>query len=97
MPFCEDCGKWFSEKHRHTCPSVWEVQKIDDDDYWVERRGYDEEEAAEAYAEYYNGDGAMLDHGQIEVRVRKPGSTDCKVFEVSAEIAVSYHIVEVDN
>lgn len=96
---CPECKEYHFDNQK--CKPVF---LITHDDYLGDAeksvRGYDHEDAAEAYARYYNeesGEYSMM-HGdnELKIQVRAPHETTKRTFIVTAEASIDYSTKESD-
>ena len=99
MEKCAKCGEYMVFPKSHSCKPIWEVQieEYHGDEYWSEVRAYDEEGAVEEFAERYDQDGEysiVSGHYEPEIKVRKPGAKEYKIFNVYGESVSKYYASE---
>lgn len=90
---CFKCKEYdFINSHR--CKPTWQVQEKDyhDEDYTIVY-AYDEESAAEKYAEESDskGDYTIISGSEATIRVRKDETSSWVTFVVSGESVPQYH------
>lgn len=109
MPWCRNCGGYVFDDIRcvvHKCPPEWELISEDECTYnhgwrppeWTLVYAYDEEEAAEKWAEEYdcNGDYTIVGGSPAVVYTRKVadenfiGPTFARRWSVSGESRLHY-------
>lgn len=97
MNHCNECKKYYWNKH-HECPPLYEyLDKYQMGDNWKDAykvRAYDAEEAATTAAENMdsgNGEGAT----NRTITVRKLGEETESTFSITFDYSVDYHAREV--
>lgn len=91
---CGICDEW-GYGGKHQCPPIWECRvfetKYEND--WQEVYAVDAERAAEKFAEDYDchGDYDIVKRGCEEIEVRKAGSADIMMVDISAESRPHYY------
>lgn len=90
---CRTCGHWgFADKH--ACPPIWEARIFETkwQNDWTEVYATDAEDAAERFAEEYDqgGDYTIIRDGNAEIEVRRQGSDEAAIFDISAESVPEY-------
>jgi hypothetical protein len=92
---CREWG-WFDGKlGNHICKPSWEARLLETkwENGWTDCRGRDAEEAASNFCQRYDSDGeySIIQSGEAEVEVRKLGSDEVTVVEISAESVPTYY------
>lgn len=91
---CGICGQYGYVNH-HKCPPAWEVNIPDyHGDEWVKQYADSAAEVAIKMAEKYDSDDCdfeLLDGGEVEILVRKPGRTNFKRYLCTGESIPIYY------
>lgn len=93
-PICKSSGVW-ELGGTHRCPPKWEYCIPDNDpEEWIESYNYYSETVAEKAAEEYDCDGDYYlvrdSNAELQILVRKFGSTEIEEFNVTAESIPKY-------
>jgi hypothetical protein len=98
MTMCNTCGQYYTEGHRHSCPSAWEIWDFNDEtrEDAVTAYGDDADEAATNWAESEDsgGDYTIVAGSPVVVCVSRVGSTEVQTIIVSGESVPEYHASE---
>lgn len=92
MNRCDKCGEYYSDPalNRHSCPPAWHVFHRDylgDEPRLVYANSI--QEAAEKYAEDYDGEDSLL-YTAEDIEVQGVGSRYRVIFSISADTEITY-------
>lgn len=95
---CKRCGEygWTGESAQrfgfHTCLPMWECRIAGNGDDWDEVYAREAEQAAEKFCDQYdsNGDYTIIQAGEAEVDVRRPGEDEITQWKIAAESVPHY-------
>ncbi len=96
---CKTCGE-FDFLNSHKCQPCYEASAPEafGEDEWQKVYAYDEKEAAEKFAEEYDRDEHdLMNGGDMEVWIRKPGEIEIFKFNCTGEAIPTYYAHKIEK